>query len=714
MRAQVAVSLAVLSALALPAPADDLTGRAILSYQTFDNGGLYSDGLHQLYDLRLERALTDPIRLRLSVRAERDNGGSDFGVGRQPRSFSELQPGGELLYALPRLQLQLNYDLIQLDSTAGEVVSADRSLERKVGRLSWRPEALPGLLLQSDERHTKDDFAALDRRQKLREATVDYAFRGLTVAGTRRGIDLDDVALGFTRLTDETQGVFGYDQAWKNGRLVASASGLYTSSHIEDRAQGRTAAVPEPVPVARALYVNDDTPLDSRDRPPAPLVGLIDGDMDTSTGVALGPEGTSFQTLVLDAGRPAESDLFRIHVRDGEGRLVRSGGAVVWDVYVSRDAVDWRPVAGARTVFLPALGVYEVRFQPTTSRYFKAVSFGTNALTTYVTEIEPFLVTVLGPEQTRLTDMQVASGTLTLGAEPLRNVRLEYYGLYNGLTQTDPDPTRPDLTTRGLEHQITTEYDPVPLLSLIARYQDRSLLQDDLRDTYQAWIGTVRVTPLRTLEQTVEGTHSHERNRGRSIVTDGLTLRTSTWFYPTVHVSFDLGAQRQDFVEEGFAVDRRFLSGVALVQLTRALKLTVDATMQRSEYEAGALPLLPDLLGVPARRDDRWSAELFYRGSSQLGVAARIGQARTDAFTATLQRYHVDWFPFRGGAVALSGIYDQDVDSVGQRTARRAIFTPVWTVNRHLILSVNYTFIDVSGRGGTRTKAFQALATLTL
>jgi hypothetical protein len=79
-----------------------------------------------------------------------------------------------------------------------------------------------------------------------------------------------------------------------------------------------------------------------------------------------------------------------------------------------------------------------------------------------------------------------------------------------------------------------------------------------------------------------------------------------------------------------------------------------------------------------------------------------------------LQRYHVDWFPFRGGAVALSGIYDQDVDSVGQRTARRAIFTPAWTVNRHLILSVNYTFIDVSGRGGTRTKAFQALATLTL
>ena len=74
----------------------------------------------------------------------------------------------------------------------------------------------------------------------------------------------------------------------------------------------------------------------------------------------------------------------------------------------------------------------------------------------------------------------------------------------------------------------------------------------------------------------------------------------------------------------------------------------------------------------------------------------------------------MDWFPFRGGAVALSGIYDQDVDSVGRRTARRLIFTPVWTVNRHLILSLNYTFIDVAGPAPARTRAFQALATLTL
>ena len=38
----------------------------------------------------------------------------------------------------------------------------------------------------------------------------------------------------------------------------------------------------------------------------------------------------------------------------------------------------------------------------------------------------------------------------------------------------------------------------------------------------------------------------------------------------------------------------------------------------------------------------------------------------------------------------------------------------VWTVNRHLILSLNYTFIDVAGPAPARTRAFQALATLTL
>jgi hypothetical protein len=64
--------------------------------------------------------------------------------------------------------------------------------------------------------------------------------------------------------------------------------------------------------------------------------------------------------------------------------------------------------------------------------------------------------------------------------------------------------------------------------------------------------------------------------------------------------------------------------------------------------------------------------------------------------------------------VALGGTYDQDVDSVGRRTARRLILTPSWIVNRHLVLNVNYTLIRVSGDPGQRTRAFQVTATMTL
>ena len=695
------------------ARAEDLTGRALFSYQGFDDGRLVSDGLHQLYELRFERALTDPFRLRLSLRAERDNGGSDFGLGRETRSLSQLQPGGELLYTLPRLQAQVNYDLVRLDSAAGPHVSADRRLERKTGRLTWRPDGLPGLLLQSDERAVEDAFALLDRTQRVREGTLDYAWKGLAVAATRRGIRLDDPGAGFLRTTREDQGLLNYEGSWLGGRLTASANGLATSSHLEDRSRGRVAAVPTPVPLARALYVNDDTPLDSRDRPPSPLSSLVDGNVERSTGIALGPEGTSFQTLVADAGRAAESDLFRIHVRDGQGGLVRAGGPVAWDVYASRDGVEWRAVPGAQAVFLAALGVYEVRFERTASRFLKAVSFGTNTFTAYVTEIEAFVQTTLGPEETRRTDMLLGSGSATLGARPHEKVTLGYYGLYNGLRQDSPGRDR--LTTRGIEHQLTAQYDPWTVLSLIARYQDRSLAQSgEQHDALRAWIGTVRVSALRTLDQAVEATHSRERNLGRRIATDGVTLRTTSWFYPTLQVTLDLGFQRQDFVDDGFEVDRRFLSGVALAHLTRSLKLTVTATVQRGDYGTDAAVLLPDTLGLPPIRDERWTAELFYRGGSQLGAAVRVGQARTEDFTATLQRYHVDWFPFRGGALALGGTYDQDVDSVGRRTARRLILSPSWIVNRHLVLNVNYTAIHVSGDPGQRTRAFQVTATMTL
>jgi hypothetical protein len=140
----------------------------------------------------------------------------------------------------------------------------------------------------------------------------------------------------------------------------------------------------------------------------------------------------------------------------------------------------------------------------------------------------------------------------------------------------------------------------------------------------------------------------------------------------------------------------------------------VTATVQRGDYAPGAEEVVTDVLGLPPIRDERWTAELFYRGGSQLGVAVRVGQARTEDFTATLQRYHVDWFPLRGGAVALGGTYDQDVDSVGRRTARRLILTPSWIVNRHLVLNLNYTAIHVSGEPGQRTRAFQVTATVML
>jgi hypothetical protein len=695
------------------AAADDLTGRALVSYQGFDDGRLVSDGVHQLYDLRFERALTDPFRIRLSVRAERNDGGSDFGLGRETRSLSQLQPGGEIQYALPRLQARLTYDLVRLDSAVGPRGTADRRLERKTGLLTWRPEGLPGLTLQSDERGIEDLFAGLDRTQRLREGTLDYAWKGLSLAATRRGIELDDPGVGFARTTRESQGLVNYEGSWLDGRLTASANGLVTSSRLDDRSRGRTAAVPTPVPLARALYVNDDTPLDSRDRPPSPLSALLDGNLDRSTGVALGPEGTSFQTLVADAGRAAETELLRIHVRDGQGGLVRAGGPVVWDVFASRDGVEWRPLPAARTVFLAALGAYEVRFERVSSRFLKAVSFGTNTFSTYVTELEAFVETTLGPEETRRTDLLLGSGSATLGARPHAKVALNYYGLFNGLRQDSPGLAR--MTTRGIEHQVSAQYDPAASWSLIARYQDRSLAQGGERDdTYQAWTGIARVAVLKALDQALEATTSRETNLGRRIETGGVSLRTTAWFYPTLQVTLDLGVQRQDFVEDGFAVDRRFLSGVALAQLTRALKLTATATVQRGEYDNAAETLLPDQIGLPPVRDDRWTAELFYRGGSQLGAAVRIGQARTEDFTATLQRYHLDWFPFRGGAVALGGTYDQDVDSVGRRTARRLILTPSWIVNRRLVLNVNYTLIRVSGDPEQRTRAFQVTATMTL
>jgi len=304
------------------AAAADLSGRAILSYQDFEAETLSSDSFFRSYDLRFERRPIDPLRFRIGIRADQRDGSVDAGAGPTGQDFSQLQPNAELLYALSTFQLQGNYDRIRSRVLVDAGPERERFLERWTGQLSWRPEGLPGLSLQSERRNVQDLSAQIDRIETLFQGTLDYRFKGLMASAITRRQDLDDERAVFARKSRQNEGLLGYDSSLAGGRVSASASLLVSNTHLDEQARAGAVSVPTPVPITRALFAVDDTPGESRDQPPSPVPALIDGNLERGTGLQFGPDGASYQNLSLDLGRPQTLDAFRLHVRDVEGKVV--------------------------------------------------------------------------------------------------------------------------------------------------------------------------------------------------------------------------------------------------------------------------------------------------------------------------------------------------------------------------------------------------------
>ena len=187
-RALVAIALALLAvASAREAPAQqDLFGRAIWSYQTVDSSVLATNSFHQTYDLRLERALTDTFRFRLSFRGEANDGTSSFDeTGSQQTQFRQYQPGAEVNYVLPTLQFKGNYDDIRTTAETGDLAD-DRRLRRLYGVLTFRPDEWPGLTLYGEQRSRTSALANQNDVENTAFESLDWTWKGLSLGQNAR------------------------------------------------------------------------------------------------------------------------------------------------------------------------------------------------------------------------------------------------------------------------------------------------------------------------------------------------------------------------------------------------------------------------------------------------------------------------------------------------------------------------------------------------
>jgi len=704
------ILIAALLITAFAARGDDFYGRALASYENRDSNTLSTSGLRQQYDLHLDRAFTTTSLVRLFCRIDDFRGTQDYASIAQRNRSRQIQPVAEFILNTGTLQAMARGERIDLQSTFADIRS-DRRIQRMLGQLTWQPDKLPIFHLLGSRDSTRDDNARIDLTNDNAYGSVQYHWRGLEASAEERYYNSADPAAGYERKSTGQMANLNWSSTHFGGKLAVAAGGQAQLIKLNERSVGgTTTSVPTPQPISRALWTIDDTPLDDRDHPPVVYPSLIDNNLTTSTGISIGPDGASFQNIIIDIGRVDRADEIRVIVRDAAGNpLQHGGGAVTWDVYVSDDGQLWRSVPSARTSFNAPLSLYSIAFDLTTARWLKVVSFGVNADPTLVTEVQAYYHTTLAAGKTRNGTQDTYNGTTTLTFQPYKKLILGYTGVYTALREKFTTASRNN--TSDVEHLGTLQYDLLHHFALRGQVLRRTAetftgRTDSLNDA-TAFIDYI---PTAQLHVTLELGKRDETQQGSTFNLDTKAIHVSAFVIRSVILTADAGVQTQTIALDGGTADHTFFNFTGNLQLAPSLRMLLNGSMQRTKTNSSDPAV--QLLG--AERDNRVSSEFIWRSGRELRLSARFGWASGAAISGFTQRYHVDWYPFGDGTVSLGGSYDQDIDPTVNRRAKRVIVSPRWMMNRWVILDLNYTsLLTTFETSSFHDRTFFATVTLT-
>ncbi len=699
---------AVLLTLANRAAADDVFARALLGYENYDLGTRTTSGYHQTYDLHLQKALTMTSIVALFFRGD-DFRGNLQGLSTGLDHTRQIQPGGE--FSINTLNLHARARTEYLDtSTRLGTSDSSRRIDRTSGQLTWDPTGLPVFLINGQRNSTADSASDVKLTDENLYATAQYDWRGLHGGAGERYARSTDPLAGFDRRTTTHEAILGYTSTGLGGKLSVTADGNAQLMKINERAIGdKASSVPTPVPIVRASYGIDDTPSDDRDHPLAPYPLLTDGNIDASAGISLSPDAVSFQNIELDFGSLNRVDEIRVIVRDATGNPLRNGGGPVqWDLYSSVDGVLWT-LQSSSTTFNAPLSLYSVTFDQAIGRWFKVVSFGVNAEQTLITEVQAYYHTAIGQQAERNGTQNFYNGIATVTLQPVQRFVVSYTGTYTGSRQELT--ALPLQKTDDFEHLGNVQYDVRSWLTLRSQYFKRAVHAFNTTDADANGIAAyVDWKPTKKLLVTLEENRQKETVGTELASIDTTAVHISAFVFRSFTANLDVGTSTETIPDTGATAKRRYAALVGNAQLLPELRVLLTGSYQRNASDS--TDAATQLLG-PAR-DERLYADFIWRPGPQLTLSSRFGYLSSDALSGFTQRYHVDWKPFGDGTLLLAGAFDEDIDPVSDRRARRTIINPRWLMNRYVIFDVNYTSVSTTFTNGSlRQRTFLATLTLT-
>jgi hypothetical protein len=695
LRSALACACACAAAIAAPstAVAGDVSAEAEIGAGRDDRPPTSRDYLRQTYQLRYTHQVSTPIGYNLGLLYQDDRGNHSGPVSGRDRS-RQFAPSAHFNWRIDGFSLVLSSAL-----TEGSAVDplTNRSVSRSIQRYGGtsRLRLMQNAELIASGSRLAFSGAGVDTTRDTAGLGFDWKLGPMQILNMNRVDRYEDEATGLTRTVLGPTLSAQYAQAGPRWTLGARYDFDYARTEQRALTLG-SVSVPSDVPPVAGLYAVDDLPADTSMSSES---RLIDGNLNASAGVDVGPTGASFQNVGLDMGRALALDELRVHVRNSSGQPLTFPGPVDWTVWASQDGIAWALVPGQTQTFSVVMSAYILEFTATTARFFKAVSFRVNTVETLVTEIQPFVE----QQQVAAGETLVAHGVrqgvnLDVGANLAPKAYLSYVGQAHSSSTTG-------FEGRARYAGDTTSIGAVRLGPFGAYRFDVAATQYYTRSgggsdqSKFALSATTRYQPIERFTAAFEGYRALERIGAVRSTTTGATLSSSATVYDALIAGASLGLSRQA-LETGDSADYLTGSGSAVAQVRRDLELRLDVSAQRTVSEQGnpgqALASTPGLQRLVFHR---YYAEARYRPSYQLDLLGRVGYAATPVGDGILRKLRVNWEPFPGGNVRLSFDYDVEFDALSGRSYQQISAAPQWLVNRHATLSLRYN--DIRGSGAT-------------
>ncbi|MBK5260456.1 MAG: hypothetical protein JJE51_12765 [Thermoanaerobaculia bacterium] len=687
--------------IALTASGDEFRPRAGVSYETRDSNSISSSVLRKEIDLFLSRSLSSAVSIRVNLAARQFETGARFDGVRRPSTRSlELRPSTALKVVLGRFDSETEYLLrrASFNTSNADSVNTNESID---SRLQWTPSRyIPAGTLRATRYKVATSLSAGETTNDAVYGTLAYSWAALSAtASSSRRIDSDSRARYDRTMSDHT-GSLMYSDEFLGGKMSVNASASGALSNIDEQSDGAS-QIPAVVPFTRALWVVDETPLDSFDRPLSSVPALNDGRLNTSAGISLGPESTSFQTIAFDFGRLARVSLVEVVVRDERQDLVVNAGGIDWSVYTSSDGVRW--IAHTSEVvsrFDAARSQFDISFESIDARWLKVVTFGVTSQAAFVTEVRTFLLTTVS-RPSRETRYRTYGSSAALSYTPLRALAINYTGsLYSG-TQ-DVGGVAGWTEVRDLNHTLGFQFSPRGPLGYDLRFETHSAGTDEYTEDSRGVSGGIRYVPRQQLQFLLSCDVREEEIDLELRERRTCSTQASARIFPSLDVTLGGSDGVQDRItEQGRVLTRSYYLNTS-ARLTRAFTLLLSGSSSHATIEGSVEQELPP------SRDDRAYAEVDWRGNRVIGLGVSLGWVAGEAFEGLVQRYRVRWSPFGDGAITITTQYSQDIDPQSDGRSERMLIAPRWQVNGNTVLSLTYTSVITTGIQDFESKSILA------